>query len=248
MTRFADTHLKPVPTNGGAPAFDTITGERLEPLERLQRALTTFGAPGHLVAGITKRGRQKAAYDLRLADGQTVELGDAHAVLTPRTVRARIFDATGEVMDTVKTDDWRPVAQLIAAVAVVQNSAMSDLDEARYWIASFVEQVGRGLVKCVDLDDREQYADALGGGQRRQSGARDRGLVMFTGSDDRLYLRQSAFYQHVKDGLRENAKTTEIAERLGRLGFERKQPSLRDGDKVHKQRMFVSAPGFDPEA
>jgi hypothetical protein len=226
--------------NGDGPAYDPQTGERLEPLERLRRALTALGVPSDLVSGVTKRGEQNAAWDLHLTDGKAVELGVSEKLLTPRHVRARIFDATGEVMALAKPSEWTPVVKLIFAVAEVQNIAMSDLDEARYWITSFVELGGPGLSQ-VSLDDKEQFANALGSDRRH-------GLFVFHGSDDRLYLRQSSFYPYVRQTLGERLKTGEITERLGRLGFERKQPSVRIGDKVHKQRMFVSRPGFDPEA
>jgi hypothetical protein len=102
-----------------AHRYDPDTGEDLSPaIDRLQHALTDLGVPGHLVARVVRRGRERPSYELVLKpDDQVAALGRASKVLHPREVQARLLDATGHAMRVPKLDDWRPVAELIVRAA-----------------------------------------------------------------------------------------------------------------------------------
>ncbi len=129
------------------------------------------------------------------------------------------------------------IAEAIDEAAEVLDTALSEAEQTCGWIVAF--QGERGYREWrLDLGDHDALVELLDLGGRSSQ--------CFHGTDDRLYLQLPALTKHV---MHTAARTTQqdVATRLGRLGFGRKQLTVRDGERTLKRRYWRSPVGFDPQ-
>jgi hypothetical protein len=226
IERLAEQHRS---GNGGwcAPSADQ---DHHDPLGHLRDKL---GLPA--LAGVVKYGDGDAD-DLELADGGTVALGNARQLEDLKHLRAAVRGVTGVVIPRLKADAHDAVLGAIEAVADHRDVALRDSEETRGWIADHVASDHGHLADVLPLGDRDQLADALHGESKS-----------FAADDGRLYLRLQPLLQRVTRLYGARIRGRELSTRLGRLGFEREQLSVRvPGEPTpRKGRYWVSPPGFD---
>ena len=210
--------------------FLSATGEKVEPLDFLRERLRLSQ-----LERVVRQGQDAQAVDLELRGGITVRLGRGRDVLEPRKLRGAIYEQAGVVIPRMKGDQHDKLAEVIYEAAEVRDAALSEAEQTCGWLNSYLS---RGWVPegRLDPDDRETLVDLLGPPGEAWT---------FRGADERLYVRLQPLAKHVQLNA---ARTTQqdLATRLGRLGFERKQLTVRDGDRTLKARYWVSPPGFVP--
>ena len=208
--------------------------DRSKALDLLRRAL-----PGVPVGRIVKRGGDRADYDLLTADGRTVQLGDAKAVLDPNRVQAAIADVLGVVIRPRARKDWRLIAQALFDLAEPSDEGDTEANQTRGWLVALD---GGADARRLDLTDSAALARYLNNPYP----------VIVRGSDQRLYLRVYGVADSLRRDLGLIIGERELRRRLTRLGFEAWQLSARSDEprfkgKSLKCRFLRSPIGFDAE-
>jgi hypothetical protein len=117
---------------------------RQSPVEKLSAKL------GLSVARIVKRGRVGGTFELMLADGGAVILGDAGALLSFAICRAAVLDAAAVVLPAGLRNAWPDVAALVARVAEVVELP-GESEEVIGWLTSYVVNRSPGS-RCSNLE------------------------------------------------------------------------------------------------
>jgi len=131
-------------TPTSAPA--TAESNRPELLDVLNRALKIE------IRKIVKYGGNGGTFELQLADGHKVDIGDAATVLSQRHVRAAIADATTDVVPALKTNQWDRIATAIfkcAGPAPIEEPPESI--ETRWLVRARLRTVA-----VLDIDERDR--------------------------------------------------------------------------------------------
>ncbi len=150
-----------------APAVDS---EGHELLEVLNRALKIE------IRKIVKYGGNGGTFELQLADGHKVDIGDAATVLSQRHVRAAIADATTDVVPALKANQWDRIA-----AAIFKCAGPAPIEEAPETVETrWLVRARLRTVAVIDIDERDRAGlakvireDAQGSGQwafRNQEG------------------------------------------------------------------------------
>jgi hypothetical protein len=105
---------------------------------------------GLSVARIVKRGRVGGTFELMLADGGAVILGDAGALLSFAICRAAVLDAAAVVLPAGLRNAWPDVAALVARVAEVVELP-GESEEVIGWLTSYVVNRSPGS-RCSNLE------------------------------------------------------------------------------------------------
>jgi len=185
---------------------------------------------------------EDAPYGLQLTDGTEINLGNAHRVLNePRRVKAAIAGSIGVSIALPKESERRDeFFEHLHAAATVRDATLSHREETCEWIASFIG--GKTHTARIDASDPKS-------------------LMLVIGSDapwrsvsNRLHLRLAPLVRHITIDVGQRTTQRDLAERLGQLGFQRCQLSVRVEDEkdhamdyVAKSRLWASPPGFDPD-
>jgi hypothetical protein len=225
--------------------FDPRTG-RPTLLGALEAMDTRKGLTGELaVVGAYRLGaHDDAPYGLTFANGQEVVLGDADRVLNlPRKVKATIAGAVGVSLTLPKTDEWDCFFEALHKEAEIRDATLSRKEATCDWLASFIAVSKH---RSFDLSDPDQTAQAIAGADEPFRAGNE---------GNRLYVRLAKVVQHATLDVGQRTTQPDASQRLGELGFRRKQLSARvieerDGEKVEviaKARLWASPPGFDPD-
>jgi hypothetical protein len=210
------------------------------PLDQLRGRLGQLDRAGRLSALIDstyRNGDGGASYGLVLA-GRDVDLGPAGKLLKPRDVQAAILDAAGIAIAVPRLDDWAAIAELIVAAAELRDVTLSPAEETGEWLSHYLRL--QGQLPAVHVADAGQLYAVIGGTDPQP----------FTDQDGRLYLRLLGLLRHVTVIIGQRTTARDLSERLGALGFTKRQLSARhvDSDGVAKLRVWTSRPNFDPHA
>ena len=219
-----------VTANGNADTpLDKLCAEldRLDPERRL----------GKLIAGVYKNGGRGANYGLILSDGEPIDLGPASRILKPREVQAAILDATGISITVPRLDEWGKIAERIHTAAEIRDVTLSPAEETAEWASHYLR--GR-IIPRVDVHDAGALYTVIAGDDPEP----------FTDKQARLYLRLPGLLRHVTIIIGQRTTARDLSERLGLLGFTKRQLSARhaETDHVAKLRTWRSRPNFDPNA
>ena len=119
--------------------------------EGRQTPTETLGATlGLSVARIIKRGQVGGTYELKLADGSTVILGDAAALLSFRICRAAVLDTAARVLPAGLRNSWPDVAALVARGAEVVELPGED-EEVIAWLTDHVSEADHNHTDSLEL-------------------------------------------------------------------------------------------------
>lgn len=193
-----------------------------------------------IVASIERGEGADAEYDLHFAHGVVAEGIRLSDVYAPRVMQPRLEQVTKRALPWRSPKEWQPFGTGIVRAAVPDETTGGRADEAREWLAEFLDgHLERGP---VDLLDPDALFDAL---------ERDHGA--FRGSDGRLYVRPSRLLIFVNRVYGQRTTHGDLRRRLARLGFERPASaegklSARKGARTVSRRFLVSDPDFDPGA
>ncbi len=206
------------------------------------------------VAGLTEGVRIVRAIERGEGAGAAIDLyfeNGAHATCTakqlydPRHMDPLLTQATKVPPDYLTPTQWRPFAIVVLQAAEPDNATDSEATETGEWLATFIDETSTRTLtahapgSAVQLDDPLALFDVL----KADDGA-------FRGSDDRLYIRPPQLLQHVTAVLRQRTTSTELRQRLGRLGFTKPRNSqgqlaARKGNETITRRYLASEPGWE---
>jgi hypothetical protein len=221
-----------------APGRELIHVPQPSALDHLRAELATIDKrlPA-LVVGAYKNGGQGADYGLVLAGVGDVALGPADWLLQPRKVRAAILDAANIAIRLPSNDRWGEVVEVLCAAAEIRDVSITDSEVTREWLASFLDLGYHST--GVNLADAEHLHDILGS---------DPGAL--TDTEGRVHIRLPALLRYIERALGTRGVTArQLAQRLGALGFVKRQLSARPagGGAPAKLRVWQSPPNFDPQ-
>jgi hypothetical protein len=153
--------------------------------------------------------------------------------------------ATKVPPDWYTPKEWRPFAIAVINAAEPDQATDSEQDETLEWLASFLDAASTRRLLAHSPEDAVQLDDpaALFAVLRADDGA-------FRGSDDRLYVRPPQLLEHVTLMLRQRTTSSDVRQRLGRLGFTKPRNSqgqlaARKGSETATRRYLHSEPGFE---
>lgn len=173
--------------------------------------------------------------ELHLDDERVINLGTAKSVLSFRDAQAAIADVTGCVIKLPPKTKWEQVAQTIFnAIEIEEGFTYSEDDETRGWLERYCK--GKLLRSIVDMSNAENLFDSL---ETQYKGFRDK--------QGNVYISLDYFIRFVGGEYYTRLTLREAVERLGRLGFERKQIAARQGDELRRKRLWVSPKGLFDE-
>ncbi|HWQ56814.1 MAG TPA: hypothetical protein VN442_24215 [Bryobacteraceae bacterium] len=212
----------------------TTAGESGKPpelLEVLNRALKID------IRKIVKYGGNGGTFELQFADGHKVDLGDAASVLSQRSVRAAIADATTDVVPTQTAKQWDKIATAIfkcAGPAPVEEAP--EQQEMGWFVQSRVHEA---VVIDIDEGDRAGLAKIIRAEQTSGTWAlRDKGgrLMLQLGG----LLAQIRLKHGVVLSYREGGK------RLRKMGFiPRDLEGKADENGKPRINVWVAPRGWD---
>jgi hypothetical protein len=196
----------------------------------------------HKVIGAYRLGsHESAAFGLVLKNGTEITLGNADKVLNqPRKIKAAIAAEIGVTLTLPsRTEDWDELYEHLHACADVRDVTLSRREESSEWISSYLP--GRTRSGKINTTNPESLALVI------------RDEEPFRSTDDRLYLRLAPFVRFITLDIGQRTTQHDVSERLGTLGFRRRQLSARVDDYgsartyVAKARFWASPQGFDPD-
>jgi Bifunctional DNA primase/polymerase, N-terminal/Primase C terminal 1 (PriCT-1) len=222
------------------PAFSDPT---VEDGERRANALTWLQQQPlferiHL-ASVRKLG---ARYDFLLDDGRVVKLGDAAAVLTPRTVQAAIGEGTKVVIAEVARKAWGPIAEhIFEAAGEGEELDAEDADVVREWLQRWTAKAPQNMLKLEDKTAVVTLLRTLHDDQERPS----RKIGFFWADDARLYLHLPRFKDYLATFAHaDQMPSKRLHQALRDLGLQPYTLQARDGEEVAQLRLWRSEPGF----
>jgi hypothetical protein len=179
-------------------------------------------AKGTRINGAVQRGEgNTAVIDLAFENDARIS-ATVKQLYDPRHMDGALTLATKVPPDWFTPKEWRPFA--IAVIEAAQPDNATDNEDTS---------------TAINLDDGTELYDVL----KQDDGA-------FRGNDSRLYLRPPRLLEHVTLVLHQRATSTELRQRLGRLGFTKPRNSqgqlaARKGDQTITRRYLASQPGFE---
>jgi hypothetical protein len=182
---------------------------------------------------VIQHGRGNSLWDLELQDGSRIPLGNGEQIQEPKKVRAALL-GVGRPIKRFKLAEFDPITEALSLVAEVEDTIASEVEETLAWVASFLhQQEGRRrsldpdelLPLLSDPDDEPAWRDEEG----------------------RLYLRLPKLARHVTKTIGQRTTVRDLAARLDRCGFVKKQLGARDGEETIKARYWRSPAAFDVE-
>jgi len=188
------------------------------------------------VERVVKRGAGDV-YELHLADGRVVDLGDAYTIQQRQRFRAAIRGQAHHPLALVKPADHDRILDLIEQLAE-HHEALSGTEEAAGWVEDFARGAAGG--RAYDIEDSAALFDLLGAKP-----------AAFRTSDGRLCLRLDELAKFVNRTGLARITARELSTRLGRLGFTKPdhggQLAARKGGHVRSARYWIG-PGQDGES
>jgi hypothetical protein len=225
------TQAKAANTANAPPA----SGESARPelLAVLNRALKIE------IRKIVKYGGNGGTFELQLADGHKLDIGDAASVLSQRAVRAAIFDATGVVVPTLKAAIWDKVAEKISAC-----SGPAPVEEApENMEARWLVRARLRTVAIIDIDERNRTGLA----KIIREDAQGSGQWAFRNQDKRLMVQLGGLLAAIRlnHGLLWTFK--EGGKRMRKLGWKPKDLDGMDADGRVCINVWVAPQDWDAE-
>jgi hypothetical protein len=201
-------------------------------------------AKGTRINGAVQRGEgNTAVIDLAFENDARIS-ATVKQLYDPRHMDGALTLATKVPPDWFTPKEWRPFAIAVIEAAQPDNATDNEATETTEWLASFLDntwsrQQAADTSTAINLDDGTELYDVL----KQDDGA-------FRGNDSRLYLRPPRLLEHVTLVLHQRATSTELRQRLGRLGFTKPRNSqgqlaARKGDQTITRRYLASQPGFE---
>jgi hypothetical protein len=180
-------------------------------------------------AKVVQHGTHDPAYSLVFAEEGAVPVGDDLGNV--KAVR-KALNAVGIHTPVFSPSKWGVVERCLVALREVDDEDPG-AEEAREWLQRYV---GERLMGAAG-----PTADTVM--------ARD----PFYGEDGRLYLSATGLTRFVARSIGVKVTTAELRRRLTRLGFDKApyaggQVSVRDGDRIVKNRYLASPVDSDPAA
>jgi hypothetical protein len=186
---------------------------------------------------VIKHGRSNSLWDLELQDGDRIPLGNSEAIQEPKKVRGALL-SVGRPIKRFSPKDFDPVTEALALVAEVEDTVASEVEETLAWVASFANAMG------AEVSTRPRSLE----GDHLVHMLRDPDSVSaFRDEEGRLYMRLPALARHVTKHIGQRTTVRDLAARLDRAGFAKKQLGARDGEATIKARYWRSPPAFDVE-
>ena len=183
------------------------------------------------VERIVKRGKLGDSYELRMADGQVIELGNAAALLNQATVRARLLPQMRRLPPWIKGREWDAVVEAIEQAAEEIDNVATDAEETRAWLVAWLRQA---RYPTIDTADTAALYEALGSPP-----------PAFCDQDGRLHVQLGDLATWINrfTGTRVTMRT--LSARLAALDFERTQAAARHGGHVRNRRYWASPEAFE---
>jgi len=207
--------------------FDAATGRPLSALDLVRRDFPELSGPNE-IARVVKLGGKQSSYIWELASEETVELGSAKELLRPRDAQAAIFDATGVAIPVPKLDIWREVVQRLHAAAEVRAVTLDEREETADWLDDFLHLGGEENFVQKNPDRAAKLANL----SQRDPTSFVEGNVAF--------VRLAHLRRHIVMYRREEPiSTKKLSERLGRIGYRRREIAEREGGAIAKGRFYV---------
>ncbi|HEV7483609.1 MAG TPA: hypothetical protein VGO13_10975 [Solirubrobacterales bacterium] len=203
--------------------------QRVHPLDFLRTSLKSYD-----LSRVIKHGSSNSLWDLELENGTRIPLGTSVQIQEFKKVKGALLSA-GRVMRRFTASEFDKVTEAFALVAETEDTVASENEETAGWLASFIADRGGQKVKLGDADTlRNLLRDPDD-------------LALFRDEQDRIYLRLPKLSVHVTRVIGQRTTSRDLAARLSRLGFKKKQLGARDGDETLKARFWRSPPNFDVE-
>lgn len=206
------------------------TVQRADPIALINEALkqgciVVPGAPpAPVIVSGARHGTRAATFVFKCADGRQIELHGAAEIHSPSRFRDAVSEQLGVTVH-LNAKDHRIMAATLVAIAQATSELDSETAEVRDWIDTYV----RGRAIHIDIDNRDQLADVVGG------------EVGFVTTQGEVYLRPQEFHQYIRRQLDAQVARADLARRVAQLGFGKKQLSVRRGGKVIKGRYWVAS-------
>lgn len=189
-------------------------GDKSDLIGALKRALKIE------IQKVVKHGGTGGTFELQLADGRKVDLGDAAAVLSQRLVRAAVADATTDVIPAMKAAVWDRVAGAIfkaAGPAPIEEAP--EQDEARWYVGSYFAHC-----PIIEIDERDRAALTKIIREAQEGGR----TTPFKNQDGRLMIHLGGLLYHIRLQHGVLLSFREVAKRLRKLGFTRRDLEGKD--------------------
>jgi hypothetical protein len=221
------------------------TGQALKKLSAANELAGLKGKRGKRIIGAIERGEGNAAViDLEFENGARVS-ATVRQLFDPRHMDGAITQATKVAPEYHTPKEWRPFPIAVLQASTPDNATDDEATETGEWISSFAhectthELLAHAPGSAVPLDDPAKLFDVL----KSDDGA-------FRGSDGCVYLRVPQLLEHVTGLLRQRVTSTELRQRLGRLGFTKPRNSqgqlaARKGEETITRRYLASAPEWE---
>lgn len=203
--------------------------QRVHPLEFLR---TSLKSPD--LRRVVKHGSSNSLWDLELENGSRIPLGTSVQIQEFKKVKGALL-GVGRVMRRFTASEFDSVTEAFALVAETEDTVASENEETAGWLASFIADRGSQQLKIRDVDTlRNLLRDPDD-------------LAIFRDEQNRIYLRLPKLAVHVTRVVGQRTTSRDLAARLSRLGFTKKQLGARDGEETLKARFWRSPAGFDVE-
>jgi hypothetical protein len=169
---------------------------------------------------VVKHGGTGGTFELQLADGRKVDLGDAAAVLSQRLVRAAVADATTDVIPAMKAAVWdRVAAAIFKAAGPAPIEEAPEQDEARWYVSSYFAHC-----PIIDIDERDRAALTKTIREAQEGGR----TTPLKNQDGRLMIHLGGLLYHIRLQHGVLLSFREVAKRLRKLGFTRRDLEGKD--------------------
>src|SRR5581483_5835127 len=166
------------------------------------------------IVRVVQRGEGNAAViDLEFAHGARVS-ATVKQVFDPRWMEGALTLATKIAPDWATPKEWRVFGVAVLQAAMADEATDTEAAETCEWLRSFFDRAttreltAHNPTETVQLDDSAALFDVLKADE-----------AAFRGSDGRLYVRVPKLGEHVAMELRQRVTSSELRQRLGRIGF-----------------------------
>ena len=219
----------------GQLPFVKLNGELCDPLALARRELRLDRHP-RLLKRVIRRSRVDPLFDLELADGTLIPVGDAEAMLDPRKVARALAATILHAPPHYGSSRFRDCGRALLHISELEDTGTTPGSELCAWLAELLNTVS---AMPIDLEDASARQEALTHAHRA-----------FWATDERLYVHLPALEEYVRRFLHVPTTTRDLTARLARLGFEPHRvegPRHERGARIAKRRYWRSPPGFDPD-